>query len=54
MVIRTRSAVFAPVDRLGLVAVWEDGDESLAEPRAPTRTRGRSRCCALTNCVVRQ
>ena len=26
MVIGTRSAVFAPVDRLGLVAVW-DGDE---------------------------
>ncbi|MFN8088194.1 MAG: primosomal protein N' [Mycobacterium sp.] len=35
VVIGTRSAVFAPVDRLGLVAVWEDGDESLAEPRAP-------------------
>jgi primosomal protein N' (replication factor Y) len=35
MVIGTRSAVFAPVDRLGLVMVWDDGDDSLAEPRAP-------------------
>lgn len=35
VVIGTRSAVFAPVDRLGLVIVWDDGDESLAEPRSP-------------------
>jgi primosomal protein N' (replication factor Y) len=35
LVIGTRSAVFAPVDSLGLVMVWDDGDESLAEPRAP-------------------
>ena len=35
LVIGTRSAVFAPVDRLGLVIVWDDGDDSLAEPRAP-------------------
>ena len=35
LVIGTRSAVFAPVERLGLVMVWDDGDESLAEPRAP-------------------
>jgi len=35
MVIGTRSAVFAPVERLGLVIVWDDGDDSLAEPRAP-------------------
>lgn len=35
VVVGTRSAVFAPVDRLGLVAVWDDGDDSLAEPRAP-------------------
>lgn len=35
VVIGTRSAVFSPVDRLGLVIVWEDGDDSLAEPRAP-------------------
>lgn len=31
----TRSAVFAPVHNLGLVVVWDDGDDSLAEPRAP-------------------
>lgn len=35
LVIGTRSAVFAPVDRLGLVMVWDDGDDSLAEARAP-------------------
>jgi primosomal protein N' (replication factor Y) (superfamily II helicase) len=34
-VIGTRSAVFAPVTALGLVIVWDDGDDSLAEPRAP-------------------
>ncbi len=30
-----RSAVFTPVARLGLVAVWDDGDDLLAEPRSP-------------------
>lgn len=35
VVIGTRSAVFAPVERLGLVLVWDDGDDNLAEPRAP-------------------
>lgn len=35
LVIGTRSAVFAPVERLGLVIVWDDGDDSLAESRAP-------------------
>lgn len=35
LVIGTRSAVFAPVDRLGLVVVWDDGDDNLSEPRAP-------------------
>ncbi len=35
LVIGTRSAVFAPVTDLGLVVVWDDGDDSLAEPRAP-------------------
>lgn len=34
-VIGTRSAVFAPVAELGLVMVWDDGDDTLAEPRAP-------------------
>ena len=31
----TRAAAFAPVHRLGLVALWDDGDDNLAEPRAP-------------------
>ena len=31
----TRAAAFAPVADLGLVAVWDDGDDLLAEPRAP-------------------
>ncbi|MPZ94246.1 MAG: primosome assembly protein PriA [Propionibacteriales bacterium] len=35
IVVGTRAAVFAPVRRLGLVAVWDDGDDLLAEPRAP-------------------
>ncbi len=35
LVIGTRSAVFAPVHNLGLVVVWDDGDDTLAEPRAP-------------------
>ncbi|ETW23953.1 primosomal protein N' [Mycobacterium gastri] len=35
LVIGTRSAVFAPLTDLGLVMVWADGDDSLAEPRAP-------------------
>src|SRR5699024_3743656 len=35
VVIGTRSAAFAPVARLGLLAWWDDGDDSLQEPRAP-------------------
>ncbi|BBZ44666.1 putative primosomal protein N' [Mycobacterium parmense] len=35
LVIGTRSAVFAPLGELGLVMVWADADDSLAEPRAP-------------------
>jgi primosomal protein N' (replication factor Y) len=35
LVVGTRSAVFAPVTDLGLVMVWDDGDDTLAEPRAP-------------------
>lgn len=35
LVIGTRSAVFAPLADLGLVMVWSDADDSLAEPRAP-------------------
>ncbi|MEV0670072.1 primosomal protein N' [Mycobacterium sp. NPDC050441] len=35
VVIGTRSAVFAPVTNLGLVLVWDDGDDNLSEPRAP-------------------
>jgi primosomal protein N' (replication factor Y) (superfamily II helicase) len=34
-VIGTRAAAFAPVERLGLVAIWDDGDDLHAEPRAP-------------------
>ncbi|MEU1846562.1 primosomal protein N' [Micromonospora sediminicola] len=35
VVIGTRAAMFAPVEQLGLVAVWDDGDDLHAEPRAP-------------------
>lgn len=35
VVLGTRAAAFAPVHRLGLVAMWDDGDDLFAEPRAP-------------------
>ena len=35
VVIGNRAAAFAPVRDLGLVALWDDGDDLLAEPRAP-------------------
>jgi len=31
----TRASAFAPVHDLGLVAIWDDGDDLHAEPRAP-------------------
>ncbi|MFJ5178057.1 primosomal protein N' [Streptomyces griseoviridis] len=34
-VIGTRAAMFAPVQDLGLVALWDDGDDSHSEPHAP-------------------
>ncbi|MFJ3494557.1 primosomal protein N' [Streptomyces sp. NPDC086091] len=34
-VVGTRAAMFAPVRDLGLVAVWDDGDDSLSELHAP-------------------
>ena len=34
-VVGTRSAAFAPVADLGLVVLWDDGDDLHAEPRAP-------------------
>ena len=41
VVIGNRAAAYAPVRDLGLVALWDDGDDLLAEQRAPyphTRT----------------
>jgi primosomal protein N' (replication factor Y) len=35
VVIGTRAAAFAPVHDLGLVAIWDDGDDLYADPRAP-------------------
>ncbi|MET3963712.1 primosomal protein N' (replication factor Y) [Marmoricola sp. OAE513] len=35
IVIGTRAAAFAPVHDLGLVALWDDGDDLYSEPRAP-------------------
>ena len=40
IVIGTRAAAFAPVRDLGLVAWWDDGDDLLAEPRAPYHHTG--------------
>ena len=35
VVVGTRAAAFAPVHDLGLLVVWDDGDDLHAEPRAP-------------------
>uniref|UniRef100_UPI0038CC17F2 primosomal protein N' n=1 Tax=Actinomycetospora lemnae TaxID=3019891 RepID=UPI0038CC17F2 len=35
IVVGTRATAFAPVRDPGLIAVWDDGDDSHAEPRAP-------------------
>jgi primosomal protein N' (replication factor Y) (superfamily II helicase) len=35
VVLGTRAAAFAPVTDLGLVVIWDDGDDLHAEPRAP-------------------
>ncbi|GAA0954334.1 primosomal protein N' [Actinocorallia libanotica] len=35
VVVGTRAAVFAPVRELGLVVLWDDGDDVHAEPHAP-------------------
>ena len=35
VVVGTRGAAFAPVQRLGLAVCWDDGADTLAEPRAP-------------------
>lgn len=34
-VVGTRAAMFAPVRDLGLVVIWDDGDDSHSEPHAP-------------------
>jgi primosomal protein N' (replication factor Y) len=34
-VLGNRSAVFAPVEKPGLIVLWDDGDDLHAEPRAP-------------------
>jgi primosomal protein N' (replication factor Y) (superfamily II helicase) len=35
VVVGTRAAIFAPVHDLGLVVLWDDGDDVHAEPHAP-------------------
>ncbi|MFN2495169.1 MAG: primosome assembly protein PriA, partial [Pseudonocardiaceae bacterium] len=35
IVVGTRAAAFAPVAQLGLMVLWDDGDDLHAEPRAP-------------------
>jgi primosomal protein N' (replication factor Y) len=35
VVVGTRATMFAPVADLGLVVIWDDGDDLHAEPRAP-------------------
>ncbi len=61
VVIGTRAAAFAPVADLGLVAIWDDADDSYAEPRAPySHAREvlllrahRQRCAALIGGTAR-
>ena len=48
VVLGTRGAVFAPVRDLGLVAIWDDGDDLHAEPARPTRTPGTCWCTGRT------
>lgn len=54
VVVGTRAAAYAPVRDLGLVLLWDDGDDSHEEPRAPyphvrevARTRAEIEGCAL-------
>ncbi|MCE5288447.1 MAG: primosomal protein N' [Nocardiaceae bacterium] len=35
VVVGTRSAVFTPVPELGLIVIWDDGDDNHADQRAP-------------------
>lgn len=35
IVVGTRAAVFTPMQDLGLIAIWDDGDGTYAEPRSP-------------------
>jgi primosomal protein N' (replication factor Y) (superfamily II helicase) len=35
VVVGTRASVFAPVPRLRLIVVWDDGDDALVDPQAP-------------------
>lgn len=35
VIVGNRSAVYAPAERLGLLAIWNDGDPLLAEPLTP-------------------
>ena len=55
VVVGTRAAVFAPVVDLGAIIVWDDGDESLAEPQAPgwhAREVGALRSAATDTSLV--
>lgn len=54
LVLGTRAAAFAPVPDLGLIALYDDGDDSWAEPRAPypharvvAATRAAQQGCGL-------
>jgi primosomal protein N' (replication factor Y) (superfamily II helicase) len=35
VILGTRSAVYAPAEKLGLIAIWNDGDPLLSEPLSP-------------------
>lgn len=57
VVIGTRSAIWAPVPNLGLIAIWNEGDDQLRDPKAPyisvdsvARARARAANAALMYC----
>ncbi|TCN58021.1 replication restart DNA helicase PriA [Rhodococcus sp. SMB37] len=55
IVVGTRAAVFAPTPRIGLLVVWDDGDDLHCEPRSPyphTREVAALRAHATSASVV--
>lgn len=52
VVIGSRAAVWAPVRDVGLVALWDDGDDVWSEPRAPYPHAREVACLRATGCAL--